>query len=146
MRHSAIVERPLDPAALLAQVSAPDCGAAVVFVGTVRDMNDGRSVQGLEYTAYGPMAVSELDAIVTAAGARLPGSRIACEHRIGALDLGEASVVIAVAHPHRGEAFEACRYVIEELKARLPIWKRERYADGDLAWVENATSAAGGAQ
>src|SRR5690606_26526454 len=101
--------------------------------------NDGRTVNGLDYSAYGPMAERELAAIVADATQRWSGARIACEHRIGSLDLGDASVVIAVAHPHRGEAFDAARFVIEELKARLPIWKRERYADGTLAWVENAT-------
>jgi molybdopterin synthase catalytic subunit len=136
--RTAIVERTLDPAALLAEVASHSCGASVVFVGTVRDMNDGRAVEALDYAAYAPMASREMDAIVGAAEARWPGARIVCEHRSGLLELGDASVVVAAAHPHRGEAFDACRFVIEELKARVPIWKRERYADGTREWVENA--------
>jgi molybdopterin synthase catalytic subunit len=137
--RSAIVEREIDSAALIADVAATANGATVVFIGTVRDMNDGRGVTALDYKAYTSMAERELSAIIAEAETRWPDSRLACEHRVGALTLGEASVVIAAAHPHRGEAFDACRYVIEELKKRLPVWKREHYADGDLAWVENGT-------
>jgi molybdopterin synthase catalytic subunit len=139
MIRVAIVKRPLDPAALMDEVASTTCGASIVFVGTVREMNEDRRVDGLDYSAYVPMAERELAAIVAAAAGRWPEARIACEHRIGSLDLGDASVVIAASHPHRSEAFDACRFVIEELKARLPIWKRERYADGGLAWVENAS-------
>lgn len=134
--HAAIVERPLDAAALLASVSAPARGGAVLFVGTVRDLNDGRPVEALDYTAYGPMAASELQAIVAEAETQWPGAVVACEHRIGALTLGDAAVVVAAAHPHRGPAFEACRYVIEALKQRVPIWKREHYTSGEAEWVE----------
>jgi molybdopterin synthase catalytic subunit len=140
MMRTAIVDRPIDSSALLAEVAAASSGATVLFVGTVRDMNDGRDVSALDYKAYAPMAERELASIVADAGTRWAGSRIVCEHRIGSLSLGDASVAIAVSHPHRGEAFDACRHVIEELKKRLPIWKREHYADGDLAWVENAAA------
>ena len=137
--RTAIVEREIDPAALIAEVASTASGATVVFIGTVRDMNDGRGVTALDYKAYTSMAERELSAIIGEAETRWPESRLVCEHRVGALTLGDASVVVAAAHPHRGEAFDACRYVIEELKKRLPVWKREHYADGDLAWVENAT-------
>lgn len=134
--RSAIVKRPLDPAALLAEVAALGNGATVLFVGTVRDVNDGRAVSGIEYAAYGPMAERELGAIVAEAAARYETPAVVVEHRLGALALGEASVVIAVAHPHRARAYAASRFVIEELKRRVPIWKREAYADGTREWVD----------
>jgi molybdopterin synthase catalytic subunit len=134
--RAAIVTEPLDAGALLAEVSCVSNGAAVVFVGTVRDMNDGRDVAALDYKAYSGMAVRELESIVGEAETTWPESRVVCEHRIGALSLGDASVVVAASHPHRAAAFDACRYVIEQIKRRLPIWKREHYTDGDLAWVE----------
>ncbi len=133
--RSSIVDRPLDPAALLAEVSGPTCGAAVLFVGSVRDMNDGRAVTGIEYTAYREMAERELAAIAAETAARYPGVRIAVEHRLGTLSLGDASIVIAAAHPHRMLAYEASRHIIEETKRRVPIWKREHYRDGAHEWV-----------
>lgn len=139
--RSAIVTRPLDPAALTAEVANVANGATVVFVGTVRDMNDGRAVTGMEYTAYLPMAERELRLIVEEAAARFGTKDVVVEHRIGELGLGEASVVIAVAHPHRANAYDASRYVIEALKARVPIWKREWYADGERAWVDPTRAA-----
>ncbi len=134
--RSAIVERPIDPAALLAEVARSGNGATVLFLGTVRDVNDGASVTALDYTAYAPMAQRELGDIVAEAARRWGTEDITVEHRIGELGLGDASVAIAVAHPHRGEAYDASRYIIEELKRRLPIWKREHYADGRADWVE----------
>jgi molybdopterin synthase catalytic subunit len=133
--RTAIVDRPLDPCALLDQVAQRRNGATVLFVGTVREVNDGSPVSGLDYSAYTSMAERELAAIVAEAAERWKTPDIAVEHRIGSLDLGEASVAIAAAHPHRGEAFEAARYIIEELKKRLPIWKREHYVDGRTEWV-----------
>jgi molybdopterin synthase catalytic subunit len=135
--RAAVVARPLDAVALLAAVGSSTQGASVLFIGTVRDMNDGRSVTALDYRAYTPMAERELVRIIDEAELAWPGAHVACEHRIGALALGDASVIVAASHPHRAEAFEACRFVIEQLKLRLPVWKREHYADGDLAWVEN---------
>jgi molybdopterin synthase catalytic subunit len=134
--RTAVVEHPLDPAARLAEVSRSANGAAIVFVGTVRDVNDGRPVSGIEYSAYSSMAGRELDAIAREAAAKFATPDIVVEHRLGALALGDASVVIAVAHPHRGEAYEASRYVIEQLKRRVPIWKREHYTDGTREWVD----------
>ena len=134
--RSAIVERPLDPAAILAEVADAGNGAAVLFVGTVRDVNDGRPVRGLEYSSYVAMAEGELSSIVDEAARRSGTTHIVVEHRLGTLALGEASVVIAVACPHRDAAFDTARWVIEELKRRVPIWKREHYADGERAWVD----------
>ena len=133
--YSAIVDRPIDVAALLERVSRPANGAAVVFVGTVREVNDGRDVTGIEYTAYRSMAERELAAIADEAAALAGTNDVAVEHRLGELEVGDCSVAIAVAHPHRGRAFDATRYVVEELKKRVPIWKREHYIDGTREWV-----------
>jgi molybdopterin synthase catalytic subunit len=134
--RAAIVDRPIDPAALLAEVSNTANGAAVLFVGTVREVNDGRSVSGIDYAGYRAMADRELTAIVAEAGERFGTPQVVVEHRLGTLGLGEASVAIAVGHPRRAAAYEASRYVIEELKRRVPIWKREHYADGTREWVD----------
>ena len=139
--RTAIVTSPLDPSALLAEVSSPRNGAAVLFVGTVRDLNDGRDVTGIDYRAYEPMAERELAAIVVEVAERYRTRDLVVEHRIGTLGLGEASVVVAAAHPHRSEAFDAARAVIEELKRRLPVWKREHYTDGSREWVNAAPHA-----
>ena len=133
--RTAVVTRPLDPAGLLAEVTTPSCGAAVLFVGTVREVNEERRVTGIEYAAYGPMAESELAAIAGEAVARFGTRNVVIEHRIGHLAVTEASVAIAVAHPHRAAAYEASRHIIEELKRRVQIWKREEYADGAREWV-----------
>jgi molybdopterin synthase catalytic subunit len=139
--RTAITDRPLDACALLAEVAHTRNGASVVFVGTVRDQNDGSPVTGLDYSSYSGMAERELAAIAEEASERWGTADIVVEHRIGALELGDASVVIAVAHPHRDEAYEASRYIIEELKKRLPIWKKEHYVDGRADWVANAPTA-----
>jgi molybdopterin synthase catalytic subunit len=134
--RTAIVDAPIDASALIADVAADRNGATIVFIGTVRDVNDGRAVTGMEYTAYRGMAERELASIVQEAAARFGTSDIVVEHRIGVLELGEASVAIAVAHPHRGAAYDASRYVIEQLKRRVPIWKLEHYVDGTREWVD----------
>lgn len=139
--RTAIVDRPIDVASLLAEVANPRHGATVLFVGTVRETNEGSAVSGLDYSSYTGMAEQELAAIVLEAAERWDTNDIVVEHRIGSLDLGEASVAIAVAHPHRAEAYEASRYVIEELKKRLPIWKREHYLDGRSEWIEAGSGA-----
>jgi molybdopterin synthase catalytic subunit len=138
--RTAIVDRPIDPAALVAEVAHQSTGATLLFLGTVREVNDGRAVTGIEYSAYRGMAERELNDIAREAVARFGSEHIAIEHRVGTLELGEASVAIAVAHAHRGEAYEASRFVIEELKKRVPIWKLELYVDGTREWV----NAAGG--
>ena len=129
-----LTDRTLDLAGLLAEVAAPDRGGVAAFVGTVRDHHQGRPVVELEYSAYGAMAEAECGRIVEETERRWP-VRVALRHRIGLLAIGEAAVAIAVAGAHRDEAFAACRHVIEELKRRVPIWKRERYADGSVEWV-----------
>jgi molybdopterin synthase catalytic subunit len=138
--YSALVDQPIDIAALLAKVARHANGATVLFIGTVRDVNDGRSVSGMEYTAYHAMAERELTDIAREARERFGSDDIAIEHRLGTLDLGDASVAIAVAHPHRGAAYDASRFVIEQLKQRVPIWKREHYVDGSREWVNAAGS------
>jgi molybdopterin synthase catalytic subunit len=134
--RSAVVRRAIDTSALLAEVRRARNGAAVVFVGTVREVNEGRAVTGMEYTAYEAMAARELAAIVGEAASRFGTDDIVVEHRLGSLDLGDVSVAIVAAHPHRAPAFDAARYVIEELKRRVPIWKLEYYADGSREWVD----------
>lgn len=138
--HTAIVERVVDPCAVLRAVGGHHNGAAVLFVGTVREENEGAPVTGLDYSAYASMAEAELAAIALEAAERWSTEDVAIEHRVGTLSLGEASVAIAVGHAHRGEAYEASRYIIEELKRRLPVWKREHYADGRAEWVANAAA------
>lgn len=139
--RSAIVDHVLNPAALAAEVGGPAHGATVLFVGTVRGTNAGRPVARIEYSAYRGMAERELAAIVAEVSADVPGVRIVVEHRVGTLELGEASVAIAVAHAHRGPAYDTSRRVIEEIKRRLPVWKREHYADGTREWVHAGTGA-----
>ena len=142
MTRTAIVTRPIQAAALIAEVSSDANGATSLFVGTVRDVNDGRAVTGIEYTAYGAMAARELEKIVTEAAERFGGVTIAVEHRVGTLALGDVSVAIAAPHAHRRHALDATRFVIEELKRRVPIWKREHYADGTREWVDPSSSLA----
>ncbi len=147
--RTAIVERPLEPAALLAEVADAGHGATALFVGTVREVNDGRPVTGIDYTAYEAMAARELAAIVGEAAERFGTAegppRIAAEHRLGTLGIGEASVAVAAAHARRAPAMDAVRYVVEELKRRVPIWKREHYADGTREWLDpTAAPGAGG--
>src|SRR5689334_2781552 len=112
-------------------------GAIVTFVGTVRSHNLGRSVQYLEYEAYGPLALRAFERIAAEIGTRWPGVRIALHHRVGRLELGEASVAIAAVSAHRAAAFAACRYAIERVKQIAPIWKREVFEGGDV-WIEGA--------
>ena len=133
-------ERPIDPAALAAAVDAPAHGGSCTFLGTVRNRHGGREVVELEYSAYGAMAEATIAAIVAAAEARWP-VRLAVVHRVGRLQVGETAVAVVAAGAHREEAFAACRHVIEELKRRVPIWKRERFADGTESWVDPTAEA-----
>jgi molybdopterin synthase catalytic subunit len=127
---------PISPAALLAEVASPECGGTCLFLGTVRDGPEDGGVTGIEYSAYEPMAVAELDRIRAEAVKRWPGARIAVRHRLGLVATEDASIGIAVAAPHREAAFAACRYVIEAVKQRLPVWKKELRADGTMLWVD----------
>ena len=142
MMRTALVTRPLDIDAVRSEVAHESNGAVVLFVGTVRDVNDDQPVTGIDYRAYEAMAARELERIVAEAAERFATPYIVCEHRLGTLALGDASVVIAVAHPRRAPAFDAARYIIEELKRRVPIWKLEHYADGTREWVDPTRSSA----
>ena len=140
--RTALVDRAIDVAALVREVASTSNGATVLFIGTVRDVNDGRPVTGMEYSAYKSMAEREMHDIAREASERFGTPDVVVEHRVGALELGEASVAIVVAHPHRGGAYEASRYVIEQLKQRVPIWKLEHYVDGTREWVDPTRHAA----
>ena len=130
-----VTDRAIDLASLLAQVQAPDRGGIASFLGLVRDHHEGRGVLRLDYSAYGPMAEAECGRIAAEAETRW-GAAVALRHRVGALQVGDVAVAVAAAAGHRDEAFAACRYVIEEVKRRVPIWKREQYVDGTREWVD----------
>lgn len=134
--RAALVTRPIDVAALLAEVASPRNGATALFVGTVRSVNDGREVKSIEYTAYEEMAELEMQNILAEAERGHSGAIIVAEHRTGLLAVGEASIAIAASHERRALALDAVRYAIDEMKTRVPIWKREMYADGSEAWVD----------
>ena len=140
--RTAMVTRVIDPSALLREVASDAHGATSLFVGTVREVNDGRAVTGMEYTTYESMAAAELERIANEACAQFTTNALVVEHRIGILGLGDVSVAIAVAHAHRAPALDATRYVIEQLKKRVPIWKREHYADGTREWVDPTAAKA----
>jgi molybdopterin synthase catalytic subunit len=124
----------LDPAAVAALVEDPGCGAVVTFVGNVRRDNEGRDVDYLEYEAYPGMAEAKMAEIGEEIRQRWGPTRFAMVHRLGRCEVGEASIVIAVASPHRREAFEACHYAIDRVKEIVPIWKREVWKDGAV-WI-----------
>ena len=136
MSAARLTSEPIDVPALTHEVGADDRGAVSLFLGTVRNSNDGRAVNGIDYSAYDAMAVAEMTRIVEEASERFRGVAIVVEHRIGTLQVGDVSVAIACAHAHRAQALDANRYVIEELKRRVPIWKREHYVDGTSEWVD----------
>jgi molybdopterin synthase catalytic subunit len=133
--YAAITREPIDGARLLGDSLSPDDGAALLFWGVVRNVNEGRPVSHLEYHAYADMAERMMHRIAEEAISRFGVGDVRIVHRVGKLEIGEASVAIAVASPHRGEAYDASRYVIEELKKRVPIWKREGYVEGESEWV-----------
>lgn len=132
---SFLTSQPLDVTTLAASVHAPEAGAVATFVGLVRNHHAGRQVVSLGYSAYGQMAEKVCADVCREAEARW-NVKIALAHRIGELAIGDAAVAIAVASSHRDASFEACRWVIDETKRRVPIWKHERYADGTAAWVD----------
>lgn len=137
----AITAAPLELDALVRAVStvAGSDGAVVTFAGLVRDVNEGRRVSFLEYEAYEPLAVRALERIVDEAREAWPGAQLGVHHRTGRLELGEASIIIVAASPHRAAAFAACRYTIERVKQIVPIWKHEHFEGGDV-WLEGATA------
>ena len=133
------------PIELLRQsLQQPGCGGYVAFEGWVRDHNEGRRVLRLEYEAFATLAEREAERILEEARQRFEISCVACAHRVGSLAIGEIAVWVGVSAPHRGAAFDACRYVIDEIKHRLPIWKKEFYEDGDSGWVNCEHCAAAG--
>lgn len=134
-----VIDTPLDPAPLVRFAEAPEMGAVVTFSGNVRNHNRGRQVEYLEYDAYRPMAERQLHAIAEEAVERW-NCRIAIQHRLGRLEVGEPSVLVVAACAHRGDAFEACRFAIDTLKERVPIWKREVWEGGEV-WIEGERDA-----
>ena len=131
-------DQPIDGGALLAEVSRPDSGATVLFLGTVRDHSDGKEgVTHLEYEVFAERVEPKIREIVDSATSRWPILNTVVEHRSGRVDLGEASVAVAVATAHRSDAFEAARFIIDELKHRAPIWKKE-YWPGGAEWSEGS--------
>jgi molybdopterin synthase catalytic subunit len=125
----------IDHAALTEQVRRNDCGAVVLFLGTVRDLTGDRRTVALDYEAYPAMAEKKMAEIERDTRSRWPVGEMIMVHRLGHLDIGEVSVAIAVSCPHRAQAFEACRYAIDRLKELVPIWKKENWADGSTEWV-----------
>ena len=130
---------PLDGDALTAAVAGPDCGAVTTFVGLVRETNAGRRVLWIDYEAYDALAEKTFARIAAEAATRWPAVRLAVHHRTGRLAIGDASVAIAAASPHRADAFAACRYAIERVKQIAPVWKHEHFEGGDV-WIEGATA------
>ena len=130
-----LVRAPIDVAALLAAARHPSCGAVNLFLGTTRDQHGGRSVLRLEYEAYERMALEALDALERAACERFALAHCAVVHRLGEVPLTEASVAVVTASAHRAASFDAARWLMDELKRSVPIWKKEHFADGDAEWV-----------
>ncbi len=137
----AIRDAALDLKALEGRLPDAAAGARVTFEGWVRNHNEGEAVNGLEYEAHAPIAVAEGEKILAEAVERFDVLAVHCEHRVGRLEIGACAVWVGVSAAHRGAAFDACRYVIDEVKARVPIWKKEHYADGATGWVNCATGA-----
>ena len=134
VRLVAIRETPLDVAEVLAAVSDDAAGGVTLFVGAVRDHDGARTVAHLDYTAH-PTALDRLDDVVRAVAERHPVTAVAAVHRIGLLEIGDLAVVVAAAAAHRGQAFAAARELIDDLKATVPIWKHQLFADGTEEWV-----------
>jgi molybdopterin synthase catalytic subunit len=130
-----LTDKPIDYAALTEAVRSPQAGAVVLFLGTVRELTNGRQTSSLDYESYPEMAERKLGELEAQARARWPMDRVAMVHRLGHLGLGEVSVAVAVSCPHRHQAFDAARFLIDELKAWVPIWKKENWADGTTEWV-----------
>ncbi|GAB1420737.1 molybdenum cofactor biosynthesis protein MoaE [Anaerolineales bacterium] len=131
-----ITQQPLDPNRLIDETQDDGSGALIIFVGTVRNTNQGKPVDGMTYEAHIPLAVQALLDLETETKQTFAISQCRVQHRIGSLKLGEASVVIVVRAPHRDDAYQASRYMIDELKKRVPIWKEEHYLDGDSRYLD----------
>jgi molybdopterin synthase catalytic subunit len=134
-----ITRDPIDPWTLETALRSGNAGGVVTFLGIVRARaDDGRPVDGLTYEAFEPMALTEFESIAKEARARFGEVRVAIVHRTGDLEIGEIAVAVCVSAVHRGAAFDACEYAIDQIKRRAPIWKKERYAGGPIAWKANA--------
>ncbi|HEX7667354.1 MAG TPA: molybdenum cofactor biosynthesis protein MoaE [Polyangiaceae bacterium] len=146
----AVEKTPLDLARAVKAVSHSGAGGVATFLGVVRDSNDGKEVLRLEYQAYDAMAVKEMERIASEISAEIPGVRLAALHRVGLLEVGDLAVVCAASAPHRHEAFVACRLLIDRIKERVPVWKREHYVNGtkwiraDEGWEDARCAPAGG--
>jgi molybdopterin synthase catalytic subunit len=138
-----ITSAPVSADTVLSLVQADEHGAALVFLGVVRDHNEGRAVRGVHYEAYVEMAERTLGEILEEARARVAPAKLAAVHRVGELAIGDVSIAVAVSTPHRAEAFDACRYVIEEVKQRLAVWKQERYVSGGSEWLDGVVPPLG---
>jgi molybdopterin synthase catalytic subunit len=134
-----LTDLPIDPASILRTLGDTRAGACVTFEGRVRGQNDGKGVESLDYEAHALLATKEGGRILAEAKDKFELLDAVCVHRTGSLSLGDIAVWIAVIAAHRGAAFEACRYVIDESKARVPIWKKEHYSDGSTEWINCAT-------
>ena len=135
MGSVSISNNAIDPDVLRRQLFDPAAGAYCGFEGWVRNLNEGQTVLRLEYEAYAPLAVSEGEKILAEAQQQFPHLRAHCVHRHGLLEIGDCAVWVGGCSPHRDEAFLACRFIIDQVKVRLPIWKKEHYVDGNSGWV-----------
>lgn len=139
-----VTESPIDTAALQRSLADPAAGGYCAFEGWVRNENEGHVVERLEYEAYEPLVIAEGEKVLAEAKKQFPFLDARCVHRVGLLEIGECAVWIGVAAAHRDEAFKACRFIIDEIKVRLPIWKKEHYVDGNSGWVNCERCAAHG--
>jgi molybdopterin synthase catalytic subunit len=142
MNRFTLLETPLEPARLLDTLRHPSCGGYATFEGAVRNHNEGRAVLRLEYEAFVPLALREGERILAEARSQFGLERAACAHRVGVLEIGDLAVWVGVGAAHRGEAFDACRYIIDRIKHSVPIWKKEYYPEGDSGWVNCEQCAA----
>jgi molybdopterin synthase catalytic subunit len=133
-----LTRTPISLDSLLTEVAHEECGGTCVFLGTVRNGPDEQGVTAIEYSAYEDMVDAEFGRLLAEARGRWPEARIAVRHRLGTIPVGEASIAIVAAAPHRAQAFEACRYLIEGVKQRIPVWKKELRLDGSEVWVDPA--------
>ncbi len=130
-----MTDKPIDTARLQKALTNPAAGGYCAFEGWVRNENEGHVVERLEYEAYEPLAIAGGEEVIAEAKSKFGILDAHCVHRVGLLEIGDCAVWIGVAAAHRDEAFQACRYIIDEIKVRLPIWKKEHYVDGDSGWV-----------
>ena len=133
-----ISSEPIDPETLKRELEARQSGACVVFEGWVRNVNEGEPVDALEYETHAPLAVVEGNKVLEEAAGKFAVEVVGCIHRVGRLEIGDCAVWVGVSAGHRGAAFDACRYVIDEIKHRLPVWKKEHYRSGESGWVNCA--------